>query len=131
MGPVPIILQARDRAEEVKTLVDALKDFESGIVFSRVDLVCNCVPVDKTVPALEKLKADPNTAEIMDLMTHEQYFWPFYVAHLPDHAQRLDTAQHIPMRPGGELTSAGTRNGWRVSGNRRFAIRHSPSVMRH
>ncbi len=30
--------------------------------------------------------------EIMDLFTHEQYFWPFYRDHLPDHARRLDVA---------------------------------------
>ena len=28
---------------------------------------------------------DPNTAEIMDLVTHEQYFWPFYMNYIPDH----------------------------------------------
>jgi hypothetical protein len=28
----------------------------------------------------------------MDLFTHEQYFWPFYVNYRPDHFQRLDTA---------------------------------------
>ncbi|MBM3288066.1 MAG: hypothetical protein FJY88_12050 [Candidatus Eisenbacteria bacterium] len=38
------------------------------------------------------LIADSNRAEIMDLFTHEQYFWPFYSNHLPDHGERLDTA---------------------------------------
>jgi len=71
---------------------DALKDFASGIVFSRVDIVCNSTPIDKIVPTLAPLADDPNTAEIMDLFTHEQYFWPFYHHYLPDHAQRLDTA---------------------------------------
>ena len=42
------------------------------------------------VPKLEPLTKDPNTAEIMDLFTHEQYFWPFYQRYIPDHAQRLD-----------------------------------------
>jgi hypothetical protein len=71
---------------------DALKDFDSGIVFSRVDIVCNSTPVEQTVPTLAPLAKDPNTAEIMDLFTHEQYFWPFYSNHIPDHAQRLDVA---------------------------------------
>ena len=44
------------------------------------------------VPTLEPLAADPNRAEIMDLFTHEQYFWPFYARYLPDHAQRLEAA---------------------------------------
>ena len=71
---------------------DALKDFASGIVFSKVDIVCNNVPADRVVPVLEPLTCDPNTAEIMDLFTHEQYFWPFYHNYRPDHFQRLDTA---------------------------------------
>ena len=71
---------------------DAWKDFDSGIVFSNIDIVCNNTPVEKTVPLLAPLVKDPNTAEIMDLFTHEQYFWPFYRRYVPDHAQRLDTA---------------------------------------
>jgi len=71
---------------------NAWKDFESGIVFSRSSIVCNNVPVNQIVATLEPLAKDPNTAEIMDLFTHEQYFWPFYFHYVPDHAQRLDTA---------------------------------------
>jgi hypothetical protein len=68
------------------------KDFQSGIVFSRVSIVCNTVPVDKIVGTLEPLTKDPNLAEVLDLFTHEQYFWPFYFHYIPDHFQRLDTA---------------------------------------
>jgi hypothetical protein len=71
---------------------DAWKDFDSGIVFSRVDIVCNNVPFDRIAGTLEPLAGDPNMAEIMDLFTHEQYFWPFYRNYVPDHAQRLDAA---------------------------------------
>ncbi len=71
---------------------DALMDFESGIVFSRVDIVCNGTPLDRIVPTLAPLAKEPGTAEIMDLFTHEQYFWPFWPNYLPDHAKRLDTA---------------------------------------
>jgi len=71
---------------------DAWMDFDSGIVFSRVDIVCNSVPVDRTVATLAPLAKDPNTAEIMDLFTHEQYFWPFYRNYIPDHPKQLDTA---------------------------------------
>ena len=71
---------------------DALKDFESGIIFSRVDIVCNATPLEETVPTLAPLKEDPNTAEVMDLFTHEQSFWKSCRNYLPDHAVRLDTA---------------------------------------
>ena len=81
-----------DDVSEYISLHDAWKDFDSGIVFSMVDIVCNNTPVDRVVPTLEPASKDPNRAEIMDLFTHEQYFWPFYVNHVPDHAQRLDAA---------------------------------------
>ena len=71
---------------------DALKDFPSGIIFSKIDIVCNSVPLDQTVPTLEKIAEDPNQSEIFDLMTHEQYFWPFYSHYLPDHPQRIEAA---------------------------------------
>jgi hypothetical protein len=81
-----------DERSEYLSRHDALKDFASGIVFSKIDIVCNNTPLDRGVPTLEPLAADPNRAEIMDLFTHEQYFWPFYARYLPDHAQRLEAA---------------------------------------
>ena len=81
-----------DTVSEYLSKHDAWKDFDSGIVFSRVDIVCNSVPNERIVATLEPQIKDPNTAEIMDLFTHEQYFWPFYSNYIPDHPQRLDTA---------------------------------------
>lgn len=71
---------------------DALKDFETGMVYSRVDIVCNNCPVEQVDATLQPLTETPGNREIMDLFTHEQYFWPFYARYVPDHAQRLDTA---------------------------------------
>ena len=82
---------ADDRCEYLQRH-DALMDFDRGIVFSTVDIICNNTPVDRVVPTLAPLADDPNTAEIMDLFTHEQYFWPFYQNHVPDHFDRLDAA---------------------------------------
>ncbi len=81
-----------DVRSEYMSRHDALMDFESGIVFSRVDIVCNSTPVERIIPTLEPLTKDPNQAEIMDIFTHEQYFWPFYSNYLPDHFKRLDVA---------------------------------------
>jgi len=81
-----------ERRSEYLAHHDALMDFESGICFSRGDIVCNNTPLDRVVPTLEPLTRDPDNAEIMDLFTHEQYFWPFYSHHRPDHAERLDAA---------------------------------------
>jgi hypothetical protein len=81
-----------DDRSEYLSRHDALMDFPSGIVFSKVDIVINSTPVDQIVPTLEPLTKDPNQAEIMDLFTHEQYFWPFYQNYIPDHPQRMDVA---------------------------------------
>jgi len=89
-GAYDVNYRWNDEVSEYLSRRDAWKDFDSGIVFSRVDIVCNNVPMDKIVPTLAPQIEDPNTAEILDLFTHEQYFWPFYRNYLPDHPQRLD-----------------------------------------
>ncbi len=81
-----------DARSEYLTRHEALKDFESGLVFSHGDIVCNSVSLDRIASTLAALATDPNTAEIMDLFTHEQYFWPFYPSYRPDHFQRVEAA---------------------------------------
>lgn len=71
---------------------DALVDWDSGIVFSRVDMVVNSVRIEDIVPTLEAAVATPERAEIVDLLTHEQYFFRHYPAYIPDHPERLETA---------------------------------------
>ncbi len=81
-----------DAHSEYLSRHNAWKDFQSGMVFSHISIVCNTVPVDHITATLEPLAKDPNTAEIMDLFTHEQYFWPFYMNYIPDHPKRIETA---------------------------------------
>jgi hypothetical protein len=81
-----------DDRSEYLSRHDALMDFPSGIVFSKIDIVINTIPAERIVATLEPLTRDPNQAEIMDLFTHEQYFWPFYHNYIPDHPQRMDVA---------------------------------------
>lgn len=71
---------------------DAWYNFANGLLFVKVDLCCNRVPLKDTLPTLLKAYNNPDTREVMDLATHEQYFWPFYKNHMPDHAERLDCA---------------------------------------
>ena len=70
----------------------ALVDVNTGMIFSRVDIVCNNTPVAATAATLEPNLDLPLKGEIADLFTHEQYFWPFYHNYVPDHFERLDTA---------------------------------------
>ena len=79
---------------------DMLKDFDSGIIFTNDDIVCNSVPVDQIAETLVPLTENPNRAEIMLLLTHEQYFWPFYKNYIPDHEQRLEVALRLVTERG-------------------------------
>jgi hypothetical protein len=91
-GRYDINYRLSDEVSEYLSRHNAWKDFESGIVFSLASITCNKVPVERIAATLEPQAEDPNTAEIMDLFTHEQYFWPFYKHYLPDHPQRIEAA---------------------------------------
>jgi hypothetical protein len=71
---------------------DYWKDTKENLLFVRHDIVTNLFPVDKIVPHLERIASDPHQAEVMELMIHEQYFYPDYVAYEPDYRERVETA---------------------------------------
>ncbi len=70
---------------------DALMDFRSGICLSRTDIIFNNTPVEQVIPTLAPQLENNDTAEYIDLLTHEQYFWPFYFNFRPDHYERIAT----------------------------------------
>jgi len=67
-------------------------DLDEDLFFIRHDMVVNSFPLPRIVPRLEAIAADPHQAEIMELMIHEQYFYPHYRAHIPEYAERCETA---------------------------------------
>ena len=69
-----------------------LMEFASGIMLSQIDLVLNSTPLADILPCLSAAIAAGSRSEVIDLLTHEQYFWPFYHHFVPDHAERLDCA---------------------------------------
>jgi len=71
---------------------DYWKDPAEDLIFIRHDIVVNCVKLADIVPHLEAVAANPHQQEVMELMIHEQYFYPDYVAHMPDYAERCETA---------------------------------------
>jgi len=71
---------------------DYWKDVGRDLLFVRHDMVINGVPLDQVVPRLEKLAADPHQSELIELMIHEQFWYPDYVAYLPDYRQRVERA---------------------------------------
>lgn len=79
---------------------DYWKDTREDITFVRHDIVINTVPLDRIDPHLEKIAADPHQSEVMELMIHEQYFYPDYVAYEPDYRQRVERAIQWVTRRG-------------------------------
>ena len=71
---------------------DYWKDTREDIFFVRHDIVINTVPLDQIVPHLEKIAADPHQSELMELMIHEQYYYPDYAAYEPDYRERVERA---------------------------------------
>lgn len=69
---------------------DSWYHFENGLLFGKIDLCCNRVPLDKTLETLQKSYYDKRQKEVMNLGTHEQYFWPFYKNYMKDHWDRLE-----------------------------------------
>jgi hypothetical protein len=81
-----------DRRSEYISKHDRLMDFDLGIIFIRDAIVCNATPVNEVVRVLDPLAGPPDPKETVNLLTHEQYFWPFYSGYVPDHRERVEAA---------------------------------------
>jgi hypothetical protein len=81
-------------AEKVRYVAgrDYWKDTSIDMLFVRHDMVINSFKPEQIVPVLEKIAADPHQAEVMELMIHEQYFYPDYRAYEPDYRERVERA---------------------------------------
>ena len=71
---------------------DYWKDRQLDVTLVRHDMVINLFRVDEIVPQLERVAADPHQSEVLELMIHEEYFYPDYVAYEADYRQRVETA---------------------------------------
>ncbi|MBM3744620.1 MAG: hypothetical protein FJW34_02340 [Acidobacteria bacterium] len=71
---------------------DYWHDTSEDLIYIRHDLVVNTVPLEQVVPRLERLAADPHQSEVLELMIHEQYFYPDYKAYQPDFRQKVERA---------------------------------------
>jgi hypothetical protein len=67
------------------------KDNREGIIFSKIAIVINNQDLDRIIPYLDDYKEAYNPG-FMDLMIHEQYFYPFYKDYQPDYRQKVLTA---------------------------------------
>lgn len=79
---------------------DYWKDTETDIIFLHHDIVVNGVALEKIVPYLERIAADPHESEVMELIIHEEYFDPDYRGYEPDYRQRVERAIEWVTRRG-------------------------------
>ena len=68
------------------------RDNREGIIFSKIAMVINSHDLEQIVSYLDEYKESTNTNGFMDLMIHEQYFYPFYRDYQPDFRQKILTA---------------------------------------
>ena len=67
------------------------RDNKEGIIFARMALVVNTVKLEEILPYLENVKKTFNPHYI-DLMIHEQYFYPDYFGYQPDYREKVMTS---------------------------------------
>lgn len=73
---------------------DYWKDTKEGTIFIRHAIVCNSGNLKPAAipPHLEAIAANPHQGEVLELMIHEQYFYPDYRVYEPDYAERCEAA---------------------------------------
>jgi hypothetical protein len=68
------------------------RDTSQDITFVRASIVIDKKEVDQIAPHLESHEAAGTKPPFLDLLVHEQYFYPFYEAYEPDYRERILTA---------------------------------------
>ncbi|MFC2116251.1 hypothetical protein ACFLTU_07230 [Bacteroidota bacterium] len=67
------------------------RDMQEDIIFSKIAIVINSHDLNQIVPYLDDYKKGPHATGFMDLMIHEQYFYPTYRDYQPDYRQKVLT----------------------------------------
>ena len=66
-------------------------DAAEDVVFAKLDFVLNdpVLTADRVAPFLDELARRPHERELIQMVIHEQYFYPDYALYEPDYAQRI------------------------------------------
>ncbi|MDF2713379.1 MAG: hypothetical protein K0R28_304 [Paenibacillus sp.] len=70
---------------------DFWKDHSEDLVFIKIDAVLDRLKLDEIVPELDRIKARPHEAGFIEILIHEQYYYPHYKAYQPDYRNKLMT----------------------------------------
>ena len=68
-------------------------DTEEDMIFAKLHMVLNAgdLTADRVEAFLDELSANPSASACIQMVIHEQYFYPDYVAYEPDYEQRILT----------------------------------------
>jgi hypothetical protein len=68
---------------------DVRKDLEMDLFLIRHAIVINTIKLADIPVHMQKVMEMPHASEVLELMIHEQYFYPWYVAHIPEFRERV------------------------------------------
>ena len=71
---------------------DVWVDTAEGLTFVKHDLVLDTKPLAEIVPILNGIAADPHQSDLMELLIHEEYFYPRFRLYQPDATLKVRTA---------------------------------------
>ncbi|WP_439585337.1 hypothetical protein [Dyadobacter bucti] len=65
------------------------KDHSEDIVFIKTSIVIDTKTLEEIVPHLNSYLENANRPPYLDLLVHEQYFYPFYFNYQPDYREKI------------------------------------------
>ncbi len=75
---------------------DFFCDTDTDMFFGRIDSVLNCNTNEENLAEIAEAAASPTRGGYIEVMIHEQYFYPDYVNYLPDFRARvLDPVRYL------------------------------------
>ena len=80
----------------------AWRDTKEDITFIRCAIIANCYQEEEIVPFLDQLARDPHRGAFIDLLIHEQYFFPHYQFYQPNYRDKMRTAVRWAVENGYE-----------------------------
>jgi hypothetical protein len=76
------------------------KDNREDIIFTRCAIVINCHKLKGIRGFLDEILKDPHKSGYMDLLIHEQYFYPNYIAYQSDYREKVLTSVRWAVEKG-------------------------------
>lgn len=90
LPPVSYYLDVEKRRNIYKRFI--WKDNKEDIIFFRSAIITDCHKLENIPGFLDRIWADPHQSAYMDLLIHEQYFYPHYAGYQPNYRDKVHTA---------------------------------------